>query len=223
MKETENYLKDLRLLKRGNKQVTNNDNITLGPGGNNSKFKSPMVKQNTDYLFARQLSEEMESTIVRIQPGSRASNYDKISRNSSDAHRNASDSGKQLFFGITNQDYSLKNLDNMKDISPIGEHITDEDESSKFGHIGTSKLKDYSSNVWTFKDAVEQQIDQENNEENDPNPSTPFRFTINAPIRVEVDDNNFSKIPTSFFNKVQSDSSSSDFDKRYYLVQQLSN
>lgn len=177
-----------------------------------------MVKQNTDYLFARQLSEEMESTIFRIQPGSRASNYDKISKNSSEAHRNASDSGKHLFFGISNQDYSHKNQDNMNDISPIGEHITDEDESSKFGHIGTSKLKDHSSNAWTFKDAVERQNNLENIEENEPNLSTPFHFTINAPIRVEPGEINFSKIPTSFFNKVQSDSSSSDYDKRYQLI-----
>ena len=48
-----------------------------------------MVKQNTDYLFARQLSEEMESTIVRIQPGSKASNYDKASRHSSELLRNS--------------------------------------------------------------------------------------------------------------------------------------
>jgi hypothetical protein len=46
----------------------NNDHNSLCPSDEKGN-KSPMVKQSTDYLFARQLSEEMESTIARIQPG----------------------------------------------------------------------------------------------------------------------------------------------------------
>jgi hypothetical protein len=66
------------------KTIVDRSSFGAAPSFNNCSdrniSKMVIAKQNTDYLFARQLSEEMESTIVRIQPGSKISNYDKISK-----------------------------------------------------------------------------------------------------------------------------------------------
>ena len=147
-------------------QATKIESSSLCPSDDKPKLKPPMTKQNTDYLFARQLSEEMESTIVRIQPGSRgsrASNYDNASRHSSEAFRNFNESNKQLLYFGGNTDTFCVNPDkSYQGISPIGEHITDEEESSRFAsNFGTSKLKDVSPNLKTFKDAVENHCQNE--------------------------------------------------------------
>lgn len=118
-----------------------------------NRFKPQIAKQNTDYLFARQLSEEMESTIVGIQPGGKASNFDKLSKNSSELQRPPTiiDSNRIVSFCANNQDFNIE-------ISPIGEHGTDEDESSKMASNFTStNLKEHPNNINIFNDAVELQ------------------------------------------------------------------
>ncbi|CAI2383760.1 unnamed protein product [Moneuplotes crassus] len=168
-----------------------------------------MVKQNTDYLIARQLSGEMESTIFKIQPGSRASNYDITSRRSSEVIRNPSDSNKLLYFGGNFQDNQQCNEDKgFQVISPIGEHITDEDESSRFAsNFGTSKKN--RKGVPTFCDAVENQ-DLRKQSSADDSPM-PFALAIN---NDDMQDNQsyLKKKTSDFMGKQESLSESSSFN-----------
>lgn len=110
---------------------------SFGNNSSNANTKSNITKQNTDYLFARQLSEELESTINKIQPGGKASNCDKASRNSSEHYRPpTAESNKMFEFGVTNQD-------NGGSIDIIGEHFSDEDqdESSNVTNSFGNKIR----------------------------------------------------------------------------------
>jgi hypothetical protein len=128
-------------------------------------------------------------------------------------YKNTSDSGKHLFFGVSINDYLYKNQDNKNDISPIGEHMTDDEDSSNFNNFGPEKIKDYIP-MMTFKDAVEQQSNLESIEENEPADSPPFKIIINAPTLFKEAGDKILKRPTSSFNIMHNESSSSDIDQR---------
>jgi hypothetical protein len=66
-----------------------------------------------------------------------------FSRNSSEVNKNTSDSGRHQFFGVSINDYLYRNQDNKNDISPIGEHMTDDEESSNFNNFGPEKKRLY--------------------------------------------------------------------------------
>lgn len=185
-------------------EVSIHNKSSIYPEKNLVKTRPNMVKQNTDYLFARQLSEEMESTIVRIQPGSKASNYDKVSRQSSSVYKKSNDSNKMLF-GATFHEPSQQNPNSIIDIAPIGEHITDEDESSKFAsNFGTTKLKEKTGNDRTFRDAIEECSNM--NEKKKENIILASSFDLSL-TRKDSQDNNMVKLPTSSFNQEHSESS----------------
>lgn len=156
---------------------------------------SNMGKTNTDLLYARQLSEEMESTIVGIMPGGKISNYDKASRNSSepDKYRRNSVENFRLF------DFTANHFDFGINIDPIGEHLPDEeqDNSSKFGNRLVSFTnggfqeqalkKPKELGVYYSMNAIPI--------------SAMFGGSNNEVFSVDEDDRRISKIPTSSFNK----------------------
>ena len=195
------------------KTMKERSNILKGQSfWNNSSYagyKSNMTKQNTDYLFARQLSEEMGSSINRIQPAGKFSNYDKISRNSSEQYRPPTNESNKMFdFWALNQDHGI-NFD------AIGEHLSDEDQDE------SSKVTNNFGSRTRYKDIqiIKEITDYPEIPVKEPNSATTPILASTFHINSEWSDqsnhsnnenkNKMSKIPTSSFNHENSNSSSS--------------
>jgi hypothetical protein len=193
-KDNKSFLKSYSLAKTMKDNTTTEGRASLNKSEKAHRYVN-MVKQNTDYLYARQLSEEMESTIVRIQPGGKASNCDKVSRNSSEVFRQGTnDSNKMLYFGAQNQEKS-------KDISPIGEHIIDEDieESSKFAsNFGVNYLKDKAPFIKNHRDVGKSHYRTKSAQQEKPILASPSDLNPDGTSHVDDEDAiKLNKIPTS--------------------------
>ena len=198
------------------KTMKDRSNIAKGQSfwnnSSNAGNKSNMTKQNTDYLFARQLSEEMGSSINRIQPGGKASNYDKVSRNSSEQYRPPTNESNKMFdFGVLNQDHGV-NFD------AIGEHLSDEDqdESSKVtNNFGSRNRNRELEIIKEIKDRPEISVKEPSSATT---PILASTFNINpegseySSTSERDNKNKMSKIPTSSFNHENSISSSREHD-----------
>lgn len=192
-----------------------------------SIFMRNNTKSNTDFLYTKQLSEEMESTIMGIQPGGKASNYgkhtlywiyfimlenlnvlylDKVSRNSSDVEKyrpNSNENNRMFENPINNGELSIN-------FGPIGEHLPDEeqDNSTKFaGNFAYINIENSSKpepdppvvKIGETKSRLERLSFSMLNKQDRP-------FIIDANINRDL---KITKIPTSSFNQDQSMESAS--------------